>query len=229
MRIVTWNCRGGFHRKTEALLGLHPDVAIVQECAPPSKWMHTCRGWHAIWHGADSPIGVGILAPEGSALSLGAPLTNEIRCFLPAHVQAAASFGILGCWTKQGRPGQRSYVGQLALALDEYADFLASQPCLVVGDLNSNAIWDRGKPWQHLAVTERLRMLRLVSIYHHFFREEHGYERLPTYRHNTGQPFHLDYCFLPEAWLNHVRTVSVGEDEWLRLSDHRPLVVDIDL
>jgi len=229
MRIVTWNCRGGFHRKVEALLALQPDVAIVQECAPPGKWLASCAGWSAIWHGANSPIGVGILTREQWTLTLGAPLTDEIRCFLPAYTVGEFPFSVLGCWTKQGRPGQRSYVGQLALALDHYADFLAGQPCLVAGDLNSNAIWDRGKPWQHLAVTERLKTLGLVSVYHHFFAEEHGDEQLPTYRHNTGQPFHLDYCYLPIAWLKHLRAVQVGDDEWLRLSDHRPLIVDLDL
>ena len=33
MRIISWNCGSGFHRKIEALLALAPDVAVVQECA----------------------------------------------------------------------------------------------------------------------------------------------------------------------------------------------------
>jgi len=33
MRLVSWNCGSGFHRKISALSALTPDVAIVQECA----------------------------------------------------------------------------------------------------------------------------------------------------------------------------------------------------
>lgn len=229
MRIVTWNCRGAFHRKAAALLALNPDIAIVQECAAPGKWLLMCAGWQALWHGADSPIGVAVLAREGYRLAPGAPLTDQIRCFLPVFCDGSIPCGVMGVWTKQGHRGQRSYVGQLALALDEYADFLAHQPCILAGDLNSNAIWDRGKPWQHLAVAARLEAMGFASVYHHFHQERYGYELLPTYRHNTGQPFHLDYCFLPAPWIDRVIDVKVGDDWWLTLSDHRPIVVDIDL
>ena len=33
MRLVSWNCRSGFHRKLDSLATLAPDVAIVSECA----------------------------------------------------------------------------------------------------------------------------------------------------------------------------------------------------
>jgi exodeoxyribonuclease III len=33
MRLVAWNCNGGFHRKRAALAALAPDVAILSECA----------------------------------------------------------------------------------------------------------------------------------------------------------------------------------------------------
>jgi endonuclease/exonuclease/phosphatase family metal-dependent hydrolase len=38
----------------------------------------------------------------------------------------------------------------------------------------------------------------------------------------------LDYCFVPESWP--IRGVSVGgEGAWAGLSDHRPVVVDLDV
>ena len=32
MRIVAWNCNGGFHRKAAALMALAPDIAVVSAC-----------------------------------------------------------------------------------------------------------------------------------------------------------------------------------------------------
>lgn len=228
MKIVTWNCRGGFHRKVDALRDLNADLMIVEECASPERWLHLLPGCSVLWHGAGSPIGVAVIAAPGIELEWGAPLSMELRLFVPARVggDGAGAFGVLGAWTKQGLPGQRSYIGQLYHAFDLYTPFLAAQPCFVAGDLNSNAIWDKGKPWNHRAVAARLEEMGMCSLYHQWYGEVYGEELLPTYRHNTGQPFHLDYIFAPTSWLPTLRTLAIGGDEWLRLSDHRPLIAE---
>jgi endonuclease/exonuclease/phosphatase family metal-dependent hydrolase len=41
-------------------------------------------------------------------------------------------------------------------------------------------------------------------------------------------PYHIDYCFLPVAWVAGLRSVEVGiVEEWLADSDHCPLSVDV--
>ena len=35
LRIVTWNCRGGFHEKYKYIEKLDADIYIIQECANP--------------------------------------------------------------------------------------------------------------------------------------------------------------------------------------------------
>lgn len=37
MRLVTWNCQGGLHRKIAAIEALEPDLAIIQECECPDR------------------------------------------------------------------------------------------------------------------------------------------------------------------------------------------------
>lgn len=37
MRIVTWNCQGGFHRKAAAIEMFRPDLVIIQECECPDR------------------------------------------------------------------------------------------------------------------------------------------------------------------------------------------------
>ena len=53
---------------------------------------------------------------------------------------------------------------------------------------------------------------------------------LPEYRpvRYWLAPFHLDYCFVPEAWVDRLTGVEVGSFAAWPQSDHRPLTVDID-
>ena len=51
-------------------------------------------------------------------------------------------------------------------------------------------------------------------------------------RKPDGRKYHVDYCFMPLDWCSHLREVEVGEfDAWIGkgLSDHVPLVVDVDV
>lgn len=101
-----------------------------------------------------------------------------------------------------------------------------------MGDFNSNAIWDRRRKraHDHSALVNALPELGLVSSYHHFFGESQGAETRPTqyYRWDEHEPFQLDYCFIPEAWAEHLVNVEVGSSEaWKQWSDHRPLTVDL--
>ena len=84
----------------------------------------------------------------------------------------------------------------------------------------------------HSALVRVMGSLGLGSAYHGFFDEAQGEETRPTYYHlwKQDQPFYIDYCFMPAAWIERVRRVEVGGyEEWNGSSDHRPLVVDVAL
>ncbi len=85
----------------------------------------------------------------------------------------------------------------------------------------------------HSALVKRLREeFNLHSVYHHHFAEEQGKESRPTlcFTYNENKPYHIDYIFIPEKWLSKIKAVELGEFEnWKHLSDHCPLIVDIDL
>jgi hypothetical protein len=47
----------------------------------------------------------------------------------------------------------------------------------------------------------------------------------------NGPKYYIDYCFIPDEWTNSILNVAVGDfEDWVGrgLSDHVPLVVDID-
>jgi exodeoxyribonuclease-3 len=75
-----------------------------------------------------------------------------------------------------------------------------------------------------------------VSAYHLAHGEEQGSETIPTLywrdRRKDGPTYHIDYVFVPAAWMPRMREVRVGTfDDWcgVGLSDHAPIVVDIDV
>ena len=72
--------------------------------------------------------------------------------------------------------------------------------------------------------------LGLVSAYHHYSGESHGEETRASYYHGKkeAKPFHIDYCFVPEAWVDRLTGVDVGGFAAWPQSDHRPLTVDFE-
>jgi endonuclease/exonuclease/phosphatase family metal-dependent hydrolase len=117
-------------------------------------------------------------------------------------------------------------------AVQAYRSLFEAAPTVLLGDLNSNAIWDRSHPadLNHSALIRLLDGLGLVSSYHHFFGEAQGEETRPTcyLLWKKERPYHIDYCFVPTSWATRIRQVEVGSyDSWKQHSDHRPLVVDI--
>jgi hypothetical protein len=82
----------------------------------------------------------------------------------------------------------------------------------------------------HGMLVERLgREFGLGSAYHAAQQVEPGSEEPTLYwQWKQEQPFHVDDCLLPTAWVPHFVTVTVGAfDEWSGKRDHRPLVVDV--
>jgi endonuclease/exonuclease/phosphatase family metal-dependent hydrolase len=115
-------------------------------------------------------------------------------------------------------------------AMETYRKLVATGPTVVIGDFNSNAIFDHYHPktLNHSALIRLLDSFGLVSGYHEFFREAHGAESRPTcyLLWKENRPYHIDYCFVPKAWMARVQAVTVGDYEsWKQYSDRRPLSV----
>ena len=136
-----------------------------------------------------------------------------------------------------GRSAQQDrefpYVKGLLRGVEVYRDLIEGQPTVIMGDFNSNAIWNRKRAGaqDHGALVTRLDELGLVSAYHDFHDEAHGAETRPTlyFLRKESRPYHIDYCFIPKTWASHVRAVDVGSyAEWTGASDHRPVVVDLE-
>jgi exonuclease III len=78
-------------------------------------------------------------------------------------------------------------------------------------------------------VVETLATEDIFSVYHEYFGERHGEETQNTFfmYRKRDRGFHIDYCFAPRKWINHIKAVSVGSyEEWGKVSDHSPIFVE---
>ena len=227
MRLVTWNCcRGAFDRKVPLLDRLSADVAVVQECGKPSAESSNC-----LWFGDNPRQGVAVVASNGYSLARLPSPTDIPKFMCPVKVTGPREFNLLAVWSKGD--GRYPYIEGVVRGVCAFRALIESSDSVLIGDLNSNAIWDREHPAEsnHSALVRLLHLDGLVSCYHHFFAETHGSETRPTYYFHwkRERPFHIDYCFVPASWASRIARVEVGDyDSWSGHSDHRPLLVDID-
>lgn len=226
MRLITWNCcRGRFSAKVPLVQALVPDVAVLQECARPAEEEPSC-----LWFGENSRQGVAVLASGGYRVKALPSAPGVPRFTFPVQVSGPETFLILAVWSQRGP--EYPYVEAVIRAVELYRESICSQSTVVIGDFNSNAIWDGKRPpsRSHSGLVQLLSALGLVSSYHSFFGEAHGAETRPThyFQWNERKPYHIDYCFIPAQWLPRLDRVHVGSYlEWKNSSDHRPLTVDL--
>jgi exodeoxyribonuclease III len=228
MRIVTWNCEGGFHKKVDTLLSQNPDVAVIPECLENSVAALRQRGYETLWFGSPLKKGLGVFCRKGWSIRA-LPLPEQ-KWIVPIEIDGPTPFTLLAVWTKD--TNDEGYIEQVYHALlshPEWFDRVA--PVVLAGDLNSNKIWDyKREVGSHSDVVKILAERGLVSAYHEFFVEAQGAETRPTHHHHrhADRPYHIDYIFIPREWAARLKTVEVGTyEQWSKLSDHCPVTIDI--
>jgi exodeoxyribonuclease-3 len=236
MRLVTWNCAGAFRKKVQAIQSLNPDLAIVQECESPERLRAAGLDWgprSIVWCGDLAYKGLAVISFTGAQLSVDPAYDDSLKLLLPVVVTGERSFHLLAVWTKETGDRCAWYLGQAVLGMERYAGFFNGHDVLVAGDFNSNQSWDRPeRRFQHADMVATLAARGLVSAYHTHYREAQGRETHNTHywRKRLDRPFHIDFCFVPKSWTPGLRMVQIGAfEQWRPLSDHCPMVVEIDL
>jgi hypothetical protein len=227
MRLVTWNCaRGPYAKKVPLLDSLAPDIAVIQECARPTIESDQC-----LWFGDNPRQGLAVEV-YGEYRLRALPQLEVPKYVIPVEVKGPANFLLFAVWAKHN-PSCR-YIEGVVKAIRQYREHFSQFETVLIGDLNSNAIWDSHHTLDlnHTALVELLDECGLVSSYHAKRHEAHGKEAQPTYYMYGRQtrPYHIDYCFIPKGWASGIQRVEVGAyDDWRGSSDHRPLLVEVNM
>lgn len=233
MRIVSWNCQGAFRKKAQCITPLCPDIAVIQECEPLEKLTfppEVQRPYCRYWFG-DGKRGIGIFSYTNLDFRLHDVHDASIRHCIPLVVQGKRPLHLLAIWAMSDPNRRYSYIGQIHLAIQAYRKFIEAAETIIIGDFNSNSIWDQGTPkiGTHSDLVRELRDMGLSSIYHETLQEPHGKERINTFYlyRQRERGYHIDYCFTPTNWLEQLTHFSVGAyDEWIQWSDHCPLSIE---
>jgi Endonuclease/Exonuclease/phosphatase family len=225
MRIVAWNCcRGPLDRKIAALETLSPDVTVLPEAIQPAK-----ESKQLLWF-PSTASSLGIQVRSGGDYRLRRLRTADLpNCVVPIRVSGPVNFNLLAVWTWPAP----SYIKAFENGLSAYSRLLHPGPTVVAGDFNGNPVFDkrrrRIKRWT--TAFAELEEAGLVSAYHYIHKVTFGEELHATHHflRNPDRGFHIDYCFIPGEWANRKLKVQVvSGSEWSLLSDHFPLLVDID-
>ncbi|HWS83089.1 MAG TPA: hypothetical protein VN207_02395 [Ktedonobacteraceae bacterium] len=228
MKIISWNCNMAYAKKQKHILALQPDIAIIQECS--EKDIKESNAQFYYWVGNNPHKGLGVLGFDDHTYSIDSSYTNDFPWFIPLRVKDM-KLNILAIWAHKKNQEER-YVRITNKAVDYYKSFLEKHASIVIGDFNSNTIWDKEHLGQsHSNLVKQLEHLHLRSIYHYQTQEKQGDEKTFTlymYRH-PDKGYHIDYAFLSKNLLDKTHLLIPDSKAWLRVSDHIPLILDISL
>ena len=220
MRLTTWNCSPGKapDHCLELLEPLRADLITLQECRRPDG-----EDTSVIWRGTIPASGTAVVSSLAALQLESISIPSLHPTVLPVVVHAPQPFVFVGVCT---HPPYNAVAWDAMSACVAASDGL---PVVAAGDFNSSP-GVSGQERTSPQFLERMRNeLGLVSVYHHFFGEKHGAETRATLYHQRkeSKPFHIDYCFLPEGWVDRLAGVEVGTFAAWRQSDHRPLTADL--
>lgn len=226
-----------FRKKADLILAHRPDILIVPECEHPDKLkfnFDTPLPQDIIWYGANPHKGLGVFSYSKHKLKLLDIHNPEFKNVLPLAVTGGQfDFTLFAVWANNPQDRDGHYITQVWKAIHYYESLLLDRKTILIGDFNSNVIWDRPRrEGNHSTVVQKLEAKGIFSAYHKFHGQIQGQEQHPTlymYRH-LDKPYHIDYCFASADFIDKITNVEVGNyDDWTQHSDHKPLSVTFDL
>jgi len=224
-----------FRKKAGIILNYKPDILIVPECEHPDKLKFntdTPEPRDILWFGANKNKGLGIFSYSDFKFKLLKKHDPELKMIVPVAVTGPFNFTLYAIWANNPTDPDGQYVTQVWKAIHHYNRLLTNRESILIGDFNSNTIWDKPRrAGNHSTVVEHLEKKGIHSVYHRYFKQVQGKEQHPTlymYR-KKDKAYHIDYCFVSEPIANKLKSVEVGDyDSWIKYSDHVPVIITFD-
>ncbi len=237
MKIITWNCQGAFRKKAEFILPHHPDILIIPESEHPDKLKFKADlplPTDSIWFGNNPNKGLGVFSYSDFRFKLLDLHNPDFKNVLPIAVTGGKiDFTLFAIWANNPKDTDGSYITQVWKAIHYYDSLLKDQPTILIGDFNSNTIWDKSyREGNHSSLVEKLEQKEIFSTYHFHYKQTQGREEHPTFflQRKSFKPYHIDYCFASIDLIDKLEKVEIGTYEnWITHSDHTPVTTNFKL
>ncbi len=223
-----------FRKKFHEILKLKPDLLVLQEVEYKEKLEIALQetGYDQIlWFGRNMHKGVAVISFKKLGLKLHRNYNDEFEYIIPLRMRVNDKKINLFCIWAMPHESERAkdYVGQIFGAINFYKSKI-KETCILIGDFNSNAIWDKKKRvGNHSDVVDILNQYGIRSIYHLRKKCRHGEEQDPTLYllKKKEKPYHMDYCFASKELISNRTAIQIGKfEDWIKLSDHMPVIVE---
>jgi len=233
MRLITWNCKGAFHRKHDFVAMLKPSILIVPECEHINEIAQPlgCDSIRTVkWFGDNPRKGLAVISYGDYQLELHPSFDSKHHWIVPLVVSGPVKFTLIAVWTLPLGDVSGRYVRPLFEAFETYKTLISTSEVIWAGDFNANFNFD--KPARKHKFRNFVKLLEqhgLRSAYHKLHECEHGKELDKTFYlyHHADKGYHIDYVFTSEKFHPHGYEVSIGtHGDWSKRSDHTPLICD---
>ena len=160
---------------------LAPDLLILQECESKDKLEKVLEQYNCnqiICYGENPHKGIAAITFNDLAIEVDKNHDPEFQYILPLKLsQNQKQYNLFVIWAMPHKSvRKKDYVGQIYGAIHHYTAQL-DQPSILIGDFNSNAIWDKKRKINnHSAVVTFLNNKNIISLYHHQYNINHGEE-----------------------------------------------------
>ena len=223
MKIVSWNCNDGFQNKFKELESA--DIYVIQEVRNPQtikdqEFKNWLKGYKYKWvpHWNRSR-GLGVFIKNKIDYSENLWGKFDLDCYISLKINETNFIAVWAC---------DNYIEDACVYFNEYKEKLGK--AFIIGDFNSNAIWDKRGKRNHSYFSKMLFSIGIKSIYHKERNEKEGCETIPTFylhkKENKG--FHIDYIFAhDDIKYSDLKIGDIGK--YLKYSDHVPISIDIQI
>ncbi|HST03570.1 MAG TPA: endonuclease/exonuclease/phosphatase family protein [Chloroflexia bacterium] len=234
MKIVTWNMRWGGSEETWQYLvdEIAPDLAFLQEAHPPSKYAGESLLYQRIPRD-NYRWGSAIYSPRLSVRERmvtgheGWVVAGEVTLSNGAHVVVVSIYGSLIANPKAGYV----FPNLANLFQHDLQPLLAGKEFILGGDLNASRLFDKVYPNAYASDAhgdffDWIESHGFVNCHKMF----HETEEQTVFTPQTKHPYQNDYLFVSEGLRPFVTSCYVlNNSETLKLSDHIPVVLELDV
>ena len=135
-----------FRKKADLILAHKPDILIVPECEHPDKLKfsgQTLKPTDTLWFGKNQNKGLAIFSYSNFKFKVLDVHNEDFKMIIPIAVTGGHfDFNLFAVWAYNPNDKDGKYITQVWKAINHYDKHDKNKPTILIGDFNSNTIWD---------------------------------------------------------------------------------------